>query len=509
MRHTTIALAVGAIVLTAVGPGRAAEPTRVSRRDRMPQVLVPAGAFTMGADDADAHGRTAEFPPHRVHLDAYWVDAHEVTNAQFVRFLNVRARGNRAHIYNLCDLGNPACRIGHDAQTKACVVEKGYEQHPVCAVSWQGAHDYARHVRRRLPTEAEWEKAARGTDGRRYPWGNRWDAKRTNTREAGPGHTVPVATMPHDRSPYGAMDMAGNVREWVQDVWDEHFYQTSPLRDPVCDGPRSRCVVRGGAWCLTEWDARTTSRQVQVASAQRRYMGFRCAQTVPTPLPPPVKVSRDVLFYAPMDGYLHAAAARGSRRTLAQPQQPAFVPGRHGQAVVLGDSGPKRTWIDYDAADNWRPDQGTVAMWIQLRGWKGVDPGFRYFFMMRDRATCAFYVYRFLSKDLLVLAGNGTEGQWGSVGTSTKPWQDGQWVHVAVTWHRRVLILYVDGTQARRTVVPEATYFRGAAPAFSIGHCHEWGPPMKADTAFDELVIFARALTPAEVVTERDRRGPP
>jgi len=497
------------MVLVAGVVARGAAPDKVSRYDQMPQVLMPAGPFTMGADDADAHGRTAEFPPHRVHLAAYWIDRHEVTNAQFVRFLNARTGGSRRMIYGLCDLGNPACRIRYDAKTKTCVVAKGYELHPVCAVSWHGAHAYARFVRRRLPTEAEWERAARGTDGRRYPWGTTWDPAKTNTREAGAGHAVPVGTMGQDRSPCGAMDMAGNVREWVQDVWDADFYLTSPMRNPVCEGPRTRCVVRGGAWCLTEWDARTTSRQVQIASSHRRYMGFRCAETVPAPLPPPIAVSKDVLFYAPMDGHVHAAAARGSRRPFTAPKHPTFVPGRRGQAVVLGDSGPVHTWIDYDAEANWRGDQGTVALWIQLRGWKGADPGFRYFFMIRDEATCKFYVYRYLSKDLLVLAGNGIEGQWGSVGTSTQAWKDGQWVHVAVTWQDRWVTLYVDGKQARRTRVPPEKYFRGMPPAFTIGHCQEWGRPMKADTAFDELVIFSRALSPAEIVAERDRAGAP
>jgi len=260
-----------------------AEQTKVSKKDGMPQVLIPAGEFMMGADDADAYGRVAEFPPHKVYLDAYWMDQHEVANEQFVRFLNERARGNLGLIYSYVDLGNPACRIVYDNEAGLCKVKKGYELHPVLAVSWQGAREYAARMGRRLPTEAEWEKAARGIDGRRYPWGNAWDPKKTNTREAGPGHPLPAGSLKSDRSPYGVLDMAGNAREWVEDGWDEDYYLSSPLRNPLCKEGQHKPVVRGGAWCLTEWDARTSSRMCLWASAQRRYMGFRCAESFRPP----------------------------------------------------------------------------------------------------------------------------------------------------------------------------------------------------------------------------------
>ncbi|MBM4050476.1 MAG: hypothetical protein FJ279_35730, partial [Planctomycetes bacterium] len=352
-----------------------------------------------------------------------------------------------------------------------------------------------------------------GPDGLRYPWGNTWDPKRTNTREAGPGHALAVGSVAADRSAYGVLDLAGNAAEWVQDSWDESFYQTSPVRNPVNDqGAGQRYVVRGGAYCLTEWDARATSRQFLYSGAQRRYLGFRCAESVPPPLPPAAKVSERVLFYAAFDGHLHADAAKGERHPLHAPKDVGFVAGRRGQAAVLGDAAAdRRWWVTFDTEGNFRLDEGTLSLWIQPRGWKGDDYGMRYFFMMRDETACKFYLYRFASGDsLLALAGNGIEGQWGTVGAKTTTWQDGQWVHLAVTWKDRRVTLYVDGQPAGATVVPPDRFFRGLAPAFSLGQSENWSPnAKKAHTAFDEFVIFSRALSADEIVRERDRSGLP
>ena len=508
MRHA-IDTVLTALLLTA-SVRAADDDTKVSARDGMAQVLVPAGDFVMGADEDDAFGRKAESPPHRVHLDAFWIDRFEVANAQFAAFLNSAAKGDRPTIYRYCDPDTADCRITVDGASGVCRVEEGFERHPVCAVSWHGAAAYARHVRRRLPTEAEWEKAARGTDQRRYPWGSDWRPQRTNTREAGTGRLLPVGTAAADRSPYGAHDMAGNVREWVEDEWDEAFYSASPLRNPLKEGPRRRVVVRGGAWCLTEWDARSTSRQPLIPSSRRRYMGFRCAQTVPKPLPEPVPVSQDVLFYAPFDGSVHAAAARGSRRPLKATKDIRFAPGKRGQAALLG-ADTHRHWVDYGTEGNIRLAEGTVAFWIQPQGWSGTDKGFRYFFMLRDVTCCKFYVYRFIEKNLLVLAGNGVEGQWGSISTGTQAWQDGQWIHLAVTWNAdRAVTLYVDGTRAGRTVVPAEKYIRGLPGHFSLGQSQDWDQSRyPAQTCLDEFVIFSRALTPEEVMAEANRTGLP
>lgn len=497
-------------VLVVICALTAADEPRMSKRDSMPQILIPGGSFTMGAKDEDAFGRTDEFPPHRVVLSPYWIDRHEVTNAQFAVFLNEGLKRNRARIYNYCDPGNPVCRITCDPQTGACGVEPGYEQHPALTVSWDGANTYARFVHRRLPTEAEWEFAARGTDGRRYPWGNDWLPRQTNVRESRGEETRPVETTPGDTSPFAVRDMAGNAQEWVADAWQEDFYQTSPVQDPINEGPASRHVVRGGAWCLTEWDARTTSRKGLIRICKRRYLGFRCAKTVPKPLPPPVKVSDDVLFYAPMDGTVHAAAAQGERRALKAPKTLIYTAGHRGQAALLGADSQRRYWVDYVTEANIDLNAGTLSMWIQPRGWDGNAKGFRYFFMIRDEDLAKFYLYRFVEKNLLMLAGNGIEGQWGAISQPTTGWNDGEWRHLAVTWDGPDFSLYVNGNRVGKTLVPEGKRFRGLPSFFSIGQAQNWdSSKYPAQTAIDEVVIFRRALSAEDILAERDRTTNP
>jgi len=131
--------------------------------------------------------------------------------------------------------------------------------------------------------------------------------------------------------------------------------------------------------------------------------------------------------------------------------------------------------------------------------------------MLRDETCCKFYLYRFTKDTLLVLAGNGIEGQWGSLGMKTHAWRDEQWVHLAVTWQARAIALYVDGKQIGRTVVPPDKYFRGLPAVFSLGQSQQWDRSdyVIAQTAIDEFVIFSRALGPDDIVRERDREGLP
>ncbi len=498
------------LLITAIACADEAPQTRTAPRDGMPQIRVPAAQFIMGTDADDAFGRTAEFPPHKVRVDAFWIDAHEVTQGQFAAFLNEVAAGDLARMYDCVDLANEVNHFSYDAETGTVSVPERWADHPVGAVSWRGASAYAQRFNRRLPTEAEWELAARGTEGRRYPWGDEWDPENTVTSEGSDG-TAPVGSTPGDQSPYGVADMGGNVMEWVADVWQEDFYSQSPVDNPKATGQRRRGVARGGAWCLTEWDSRATSRKRQAPYAQRRYMGFRCAEDVLEPLPPPAAVGGDVLFYAPMDGSVHAAAAGGRRHALRISRQPDFAEGHHGQAALLGEDADGRYWVDYASEGNIDYDGGTLSMWVKPVGWSGADPGFRFFFIVRDPDRIRFYLYKFTTGGLTAIAGNGVNGEWAHISHDISDWQDGQWVHLAMTWTESELALYEDGEPISEKHIPEKYRFRADAPYFSIGQSQDWDrePVPREQTAIDEVVIFNRPLSAAEIREEMQREDLP
>jgi len=218
-------------------------------------VYIPAGKFIMGS----VAGYADEQPEHEVYLDAYYIDKYEVTNAQYRRFC--RATGHRRTPY-------PASRnLGGDNQ-------------PVVGVSWYDAWEYCRWAGKRLPTEAEWEKAARGTDGRTYPWGNTWHSDYCNSGEAGLGKTTPVGSFPQGASPYGVMDMAGNVWEWCFDYYDPNFYSQPEARHNPAGPPQgSFRVLRGGSWYDMPVNVRTTTRRGDNPNVRLSNIGFRCAKS--------------------------------------------------------------------------------------------------------------------------------------------------------------------------------------------------------------------------------------
>ncbi|HID62117.1 MAG TPA: hypothetical protein EYP49_05175 [Anaerolineae bacterium] len=266
-------------VLPTQGP--VAEATTVWEKDSAVMVHVPAGDFFMGSRDSDdANADGDEKPMHPVYLDEFWIDKYEVTNEQFARFLNEEGNQEEDGVSWVNVEDENSNIIHEDGQYRP---RSGYEDHPVTYVSWYGAQSYCQWAGKRLPTEAEWEKAARGTDGRIWPWGNDWDEDKVNSRDAGPGHTTAMGSYPDGASPYGCMDMAGNAWEWVADRYQEDYYQAAPNRNPQGPSQGVSRVVRGGSWALPQRLTRCAGRFEFIPWVRRDDLGFRCASSSPSP----------------------------------------------------------------------------------------------------------------------------------------------------------------------------------------------------------------------------------
>jgi len=244
--------------------------------DSMEMVYVPEGECTIGSPDGE--GDSDEHPQHTVSLDAFWIDRYEVTNAQYVKFLN-DVGGHRLQCGGY-DCIETEAQDGDShvlVESGLYVVESGYEDHPMIEVSWYGADAYCQWAGARRPTEAEWEKAARGPNGIVYPWGGEWHAGLCNTEEGGKGNTTPVGTYsPGGDSPYGCADMAGNVWEWVADWYDSDYYSRSPDKNPQGPDSGGARVVRGGSWDSDlDW-ARSANRDGYGPDYASLNYGFRC-----------------------------------------------------------------------------------------------------------------------------------------------------------------------------------------------------------------------------------------
>ncbi len=285
-----------------IEPLRSEPPGVLRGEDGAEMVLVPAGEFWMGTspedvarlveecrrfgDDEGACRRwiEPEAPRHKVALDAFYVDRHEVTVALFERF--VTATGHRTLAERE---GSGLVRALKDRKVVTISVPgatwreptgpgtRAEPAHPVTQVSWFDAVGYCKWAGKRLPTEAEWEKAARGTDGRRFPWGDRWDPSRVNAAGVLRA-TTPVGAYREGASPYGALDMAGNVWEWVEDWLEVRYYEQSPERNPRGPDTGRAKVMRGGD-SFNNWVAiRTPRRQPNIPNGRSAMIGFRCAR---------------------------------------------------------------------------------------------------------------------------------------------------------------------------------------------------------------------------------------
>lgn len=227
--------------------------------DGMNLLYVAPGKFMMGSETNEKD----ELPVHTVFLDAFWIDQTEVTNAMYAKCVRMgpchsppRTFSNTRENY----YGNPE-----------------FDHYPVIHVSWEAANTYCSWVGRRLPTEAQWEKAARGTDGRIYPWGADPPKDRLlNYNHPNDGDTTEVGSYPDDFSPYGAMDMAGNVLEWVADWYSGTYYEISPTANPTGPDAGDHRVFRGGGWTRGSHDIRVTIRYHQAPEYTTKGLGFRC-----------------------------------------------------------------------------------------------------------------------------------------------------------------------------------------------------------------------------------------
>ncbi len=263
---------------------RGARPHGQRRHEGDSMVLIPAGAAPIG--DPSLPGSR---PARSVHVPAFRIDRYEVTNRRYQAFIRATNRKvpyvheNWAAIYNWTGGEFP----------------KGLGEVPVVLVTWRDADAFCRWSGRRLPTEIEWEKAARGSDGRRYPWGSVWDSRRTNvvSRLSGPLQTekqwdafetgwtgskrpeiFPGGSFPGDRSPSGVMDMGGNVSEWVSGTFVA--YPNAPVNDRVKLGSGLR-VARGNSWGNRDYSTPAAIRYPYEETRVDSVIGFRCAQTIP------------------------------------------------------------------------------------------------------------------------------------------------------------------------------------------------------------------------------------
>ncbi len=223
----------------------------------MLQRYVPAGEFLMGSLPNDPNSEEDEKPRHTVYLEAFWIDQTEVTN----------------RMYSMC-IAAGACT--KPVSTESDLVEK--PDHPVRGVTWFQAQKYCQWSDRRLPTEAEWEKAARGPDGRLFPWGDQKPNADLVNFDFVMNDILDVGKFPKGASAYQAYDMAGNVWEWVADWYAENYYSEAPYRNPIGPGSGNRRVIRGGAWNTAEQAIRSANR-FWAFPGRDDFTGFRCADS--------------------------------------------------------------------------------------------------------------------------------------------------------------------------------------------------------------------------------------
>ncbi len=235
--------------------------------------LISEGHFVMGSNN----GPDDEKPEHRIFVTAFFIDVLPVSNDDFTKFLNARGLKNQLGESFYDDDDRDARIHQRDSIWQA---DLGYATHPVNEVTWVGARDYCTWLNKRLPTEAEWEKAARGTDGRKYPWGNSKPNQNRALYGAAYNASAPVDAFPQGASPYGVLDLSGNQWEWVSSAYRPYPYRADDGRENQNPGPiRS---TRGGGHDSSEDELTTTQRGRNLSrspKAGHHNIGFRCASS--------------------------------------------------------------------------------------------------------------------------------------------------------------------------------------------------------------------------------------
>ena len=238
-------------------------------KDGAEMIFIPAGVFLMGSTEMTENAVDDEKPQHSVYLDGFFVYKNLVTIAQYRKFCQATGRELNNYYYKKAD-----------------------DDHPMMNVSWEEANVYAVWAGASLPTEAQWEKAARGADGRIYPWGNNWDAGKCWFRK---DQTMPVGSFPAGASPYGALDMVGNVWQWCTDWYDENYYPQSPKMNPFGPVNGLNRVLRGGSGGNLDFvdnvACRCAFRYHNGHGLGGKYVGFRCVSTLNVPV---TKITTDL-----------------------------------------------------------------------------------------------------------------------------------------------------------------------------------------------------------------------
>jgi serine/threonine protein kinase len=290
----------GRIKLSSAGRPKAPKPAKPKPKPAKPKinvyknmVKVKAGKFIMGTGKKNIETIARSFPDItknagwrkmfddeicgkgelKIFLDEFWIDRHEVTNKEYRKFIMANPSWKKSNVRKEYHDGNYLKYWSGDD----CPV--GKQNHPVVHISWYAAAAYAEWKGKRLPTEAEWEKAARGTKGRIWPWGNIWNKLSLNSNESGIMDTVPVESFIEGKSPYGVYDMLGNVWEWCNDWYSKTYYDYSPLKNPKGPPGGNSRVIRGGSYNSFSNRLHLTNRRYIEPTTASYSIGFRCAKS--------------------------------------------------------------------------------------------------------------------------------------------------------------------------------------------------------------------------------------